>query len=76
MHDSIVAIVVEDGSMPDHVANAIGVVPITVGTVLSSMGLAGAFNLIGRTVFIEGAKLLSWGTGYSVNWQTRSTAWT
>jgi len=57
------AVVAENGIMLALVADAMEVMPITVGTVLSSMGFAGPLNLIGRAVFIEGAKLLSWGTG-------------
>ena len=60
---SSAAIVVENGIMLAHLADALGISSITVGTVTSSMGFAGFLNLTGRAVFIEGAKLLSWGTG-------------
>ena len=60
---SSVAIVAENGIMLAHVADALGIESITISTVVSSMGVAGSLNLLGRTVFIEGAKLLSWGTG-------------
>jgi len=56
-------IVAENGIMLAHLADALGLSSITVGTVASSMKVAGSLNLIGRTLFIEGAKLLSWGTG-------------
>jgi hypothetical protein len=56
------AIVAENGGMISHVASAMGI-PITVGTVVESMGMMGVANMIGRQLFIEGAKLLSWGTG-------------
>jgi len=56
------AIVVENGIMISHVASAMGT-PISVLTVVESIGLAGTLNIVGRNLFIEGAKLLSWGTG-------------
>ena len=56
-------IVAENGIMLAHIADALGVESISIPTVVSSMGLTGSLNLLGRTVFIEGAKLLSWGTG-------------
>ncbi len=57
------AVVAENAIMLAHVADALGVDEISVKTVAASMGLATSLNFIGRTVFIEGAKLLSWGTG-------------
>ena len=56
------AIVAENGAMISHVASAMGT-PISVSTVLKSIGLAGSANVVGRALFIEGARLLSWGTG-------------
>jgi hypothetical protein len=56
------AIVAQNGAMISHVASAMGI-PITVGTVVESVGMMGVANIIGRQLFIEGAKLLSWGTG-------------
>jgi hypothetical protein len=56
------AIVAENGAMISHVASAMGI-PITMGTVVESIGMMGVTNMIGRQLFIEGAKLLSWGTG-------------
>jgi len=56
------AIVAENGAMISHVASALGV-PISVATVLESVSMMGMANLVGRQLFIEGAKLLSWGTG-------------
>ncbi len=58
-----VAVVAENGIMIAHVADVLSVESITVGMVVRSMGIAASLNLLGRTVFIEGAKLLSWGTG-------------
>jgi hypothetical protein len=56
------AIVAENGAMISHVASVMGI-PISVGTVLASIGIIGSINLIGRQLFMEGAKFLSWGTG-------------
>lgn len=30
---------------------------------ISSLGITGSLNVVGRNLFIEGAKLISWGTG-------------
>jgi len=56
------ALVAQNGAMISHVASAMGI-PISVGTVIESIGMMGAANMVGRQLFIEGAKLLSWGTG-------------
>jgi hypothetical protein len=56
------AIVAENGIMISHVASAMGT-PISVFTVVESIGFAGSLNIVGRNLFIGGAKLLSWGTG-------------
>jgi uncharacterized protein (DUF697 family) len=56
------AIVAENGAMISHIASTMGI-PISVGTVLESVGMMGVANMVGRQLFIEGAKLLSWGTG-------------
>ena len=48
--------------MISHVASAMGT-PISVLTVVESIGFAGSLNIVGRNLFIGGAKLLSWGTG-------------
>jgi len=56
------AIVAESSCMIAHVASVLGT-PITVRSVLDTIGLMGTLNLAGRMLFIEGAKLLSWGTG-------------
>ncbi len=37
--------------------------PVTVAAVLSSLGLLASLNIAGRQLFVEGAKLLGWGTG-------------
>ncbi len=55
------AIVAQNGVMIAHVASAVGV-EITVANIIESMGLAATLNVVGRNLFIEGAKLLSWGT--------------
>jgi len=56
------AIVAENGAMISHVASVMGV-PISLETVLDSIGIMGTANIVGRQLFIEGAKLLSWGSG-------------
>ena len=59
---SSLAIVANNGFMIAHISAKIGA-PVTWSTVLSSLGLAGTMNIAGRSVFIEAAKTLSWGTG-------------
>jgi hypothetical protein len=56
------AIIAEDTAMIAHIASVMGV-PVNIPTVAESLGCVGAINMIGRNLFIEGAKLLSWGTG-------------
>jgi hypothetical protein len=56
------AIIAENGIMIAHIASTLGV-KITVENVVASIGTAGTMNLVGRNLFVEGAKLLSWGTG-------------
>lgn len=56
------AIVAENGIMLAHIASALGT-NITVATVTESIGFVGTLNIVGRNFFIEGAKLISWGTG-------------
>lgn len=56
------AIVAENGLMIAHVASKLGQ-EIDAKSVLSSLGITGTLNVVGRNLFIEGAKLLSWGTG-------------
>ena len=60
---SSAVIVVENGFMLAQIADALGVECITIGSVARAIGFAGTLNILGRTLFIEGAKLLSWGTG-------------
>ena len=45
-----------------HVASVLGT-PITLGSVFGTVKLMGTLNIAGRLLFVEGAKLLSWGTG-------------
>lgn len=59
---SSVAIVANNGFMIAHVNAAMGST-VTWQGVVASLGMAGTLNIAGRTVFIEGAKALSWGTG-------------
>lgn len=55
------AIVAQNGIMLTHIASAIGQ-EVTISNVIESMGFAATINVVGRNLFIEGAKLLSWGT--------------
>ncbi len=56
------AIMAQNGVMIAHVASKMGI-KIDAATVISSLGITGSLNVVGRNLFIEGAKLLSWGTG-------------
>lgn len=56
------AIIAESACMVAHVASKLGV-EIDMGTVMSSIGTIGAINVVGRALFIDFAKFLSWGTG-------------
>jgi hypothetical protein len=56
------AIIAENGFMLTHIASALSV-KVSIATVVESLGIAGTLNIVGRNLFIEGAKLLSWGTG-------------
>jgi len=55
------AIVAENAAMIAHIASALGT-KISVSTVISCLSTAATVNMVGRTLFLEGAKLLSWGT--------------
>ncbi|MBI9041956.1 hypothetical protein [Lutibacter sp.] len=59
---SSAAIVGQNAIMVNHIGNVYGL-KITKWTLLKSIGLLGSVNMVGRNLFIEGAKLLSWGTG-------------
>lgn len=59
---SSVAIVANNGFMIAHLS-AIYASEISWQNVIASMGVAGTLNMAGRTVFIEAAKALAWGTG-------------
>ena len=56
------AIIAEDSAMVVHIAARYGV-DVSLGTVLTSLGTMTALNMAGRTLFIECARVLSWGTG-------------
>lgn len=56
------AIVAENAGMIAVIASEMGV-PVTVETVLGSLGTVGTINIVGRTVFVEGARLLGWFAG-------------
>jgi len=55
------AIVAENAAMIAQIANVMGE-KITISKVVSSLGALGMLNLVGRSLFVEAAKLLSWGT--------------
>ena len=59
---SSAAIIAENGLMLGHIQSALGET-ITVSSLSKSIGYAAGLNIVGRTLFIEGAKLLAWGTG-------------
>lgn len=56
------AIVAENCAMVNHIASNFGI-KINISTITYSMGLLGSANIVGRQLFIEGARLVSWGTG-------------
>ena len=56
------ALVGETGAMLAHLRSVFGC-PIEWETVAEAIGFAGGLNMIGKTLFIEVAKSLSWGTG-------------
>jgi tryptophanase len=55
------AIVGQNGIMFAHIASELGA-EITVANVVESIGIAGTLNIAGRALFIDAAKLASWGT--------------
>lgn len=57
-----VAIIAQNGLMFAHIASTLGV-EITIEDVIKSLGFAMSANIAARNFFIEGAKILSWGTG-------------
>lgn len=57
-----IAIIAENAAMVNAVASAMGV-PVSIGTVTASFGLVGGLNLIGRNLFVEGARALGWFGG-------------
>lgn len=57
-----VAIVGEDAALVALVGDAFGV-PVNPAAVVSSLGALGAINLIGKSLFLEGARLFGWGSG-------------
>lgn len=59
---SSTAIIAQNAIMIAHVSSKMGM-QIDVQTVMSSMGIATSLNVVAKNLFIEGAKLLSWGTG-------------
>jgi uncharacterized protein (DUF697 family) len=56
------AIIAENAAMVNEIAGCFGV-PISVQTVVGSMGLVGTANAVGRAVFVEGARAMGWFAG-------------
>jgi hypothetical protein len=56
------AIVAENAVMIAVIASDLGT-PITAAKVASCFGFSASVNMIGRAVFIEGARLLGWAAG-------------
>ena len=56
------AIVAENAAMIAHIASTMGT-PISPSVVLQAFGIAGSLNVIGRTLFVEAARVLSAATG-------------
>ncbi len=57
-----VAIIAHNGAMIAAVASTLGV-PVTLSQVVAGLGSVAAVNTLGRTVFVEGARLLGWFAG-------------
>lgn len=57
-----VALIAENTVMISEIAS-IFEIQIDFHIVMNSFSIVGVLNLIGREVFVEGAKLLAWGTG-------------
>lgn len=58
------ALVAENSLMINHIAAIYGC-DISVGTVVTAIGVLGTANMIGRQVFIEAARLCSWGVAFT-----------
>ena len=56
------AIIANNGFMLVHISTTMGK-RVAWDDVLKSLGVAGTLNVAGRTVFVEAAKALGWGTG-------------
>ena len=56
------AIIGENAIMIGHIANAMGQ-KVGIGEIAASIGAVGMVNQVGKAVFMEIGKLLSWGTG-------------
>lgn len=57
-----VAIVAHNSAMIAAIASTMGV-PVTLSQVVTGLGSVAAVNTLGRTVFVEGARLLGWFAG-------------
>lgn len=59
-----VAIIAENTLMINHIASIYGL-EISLQTIAASFGTLGTVNMIGRQVFVEAARLLSWGAAFT-----------
>jgi hypothetical protein len=59
---SSAAVIANNGFMIAHVSTVMGT-PVTWERVAASVGFVGTLNVMGKTVFVEAAKTLAWGTG-------------
>jgi len=59
---SSAAIIAENTAMVAHISSIYNQ-NISMEQILKCFGVMGTVNFVGRQVFIEGARLLSWGTG-------------
>ena len=55
-----VAIVAETAAMLGHLSSVLGA-QITWATIFESLGFAATLNVVGRQLFLEGAKAVGWG---------------
>lgn len=56
------AIIAENAAMVACIASALGV-RVSPSAVAASLGTMGAINMVGRTLFVEGARWMGWATG-------------
>ncbi len=57
-----VAVVAENTAMVTHISSIYGQ-RVSINQIMQYFGVLGTINIFGRQLFIEGARLLSWGSG-------------